>query len=192
MVRVKICCISSTEEAQQAIASCLKMVAKSAEHQARTELVQKELEHEKAMAVLRGQLLQQQAQATTISQLKNWLGPMYTNPNRAIKQLDLLGFNSNSLNRTLSLLEKQMSNHANRSSKPIMFTNPHVERDESSSEVYDLRSQVTRLKRELEQLKSQGVRPAQHLQPIPNFKQLDPIDIPWPPQAPGKSLPYRR
>ena len=181
-----------SKEARQAITSCMLLVAKSAQQQARTELAQKELEHEKEMAVLRGQLLQQQAQATTLDQLRRWLSPLYSNQNRAIKQIELLGFNSNSLNRTLNLLEKQMSNRSNRPSTPVMFSNPHVAQDDSQSDVYDLRSQVKRLKQELEKLRSQSVQPAQHLQPIFENKQLDPIDFPWPSQTPGQSSQFRR
>jgi len=124
--------------------------------------------------------------------LKNWLGPLYTNQNRAIQQIQMLAYSSNAINRTLTLLEKQMSTKNSGTSTQAVYANPYLKRDERDSEVYDLKRQVNELKNQIQQFQSQRVQPANHLQPIFDSKQTKPLDIPWPTEEPGGQKQYRR
>ncbi len=177
---------------REVIESALALVAKNAQTEANTQIAELKIEHEKEMASMRGQAVQMSTQHNNAENLKNWLGPLYTNQNRAIQQIQMLAYSSNAINRTLTLLEKQMSTKNSGGSTQASNANPYLKRDEHDSEVYDLKRQVNELKKQIQQIQPQRVQPANHLQPIFDSKQTKPLDISWPTEGPWNQQQNRR
>ena len=165
---------------RKVIENAMALVVKNAQTKANAEISKLKIEHEKELASFRGQLLQMSTQMKTVDDFKNWLGPLYTNQNRTIQQIQMLAYGSNTINRTLSLLEKQMSTNDSVSSVPVKYGNRPINQDKMDSEVYDLNRQVYQLKKQLQQLQSRDVQPANHLEPIFDNEQPKSLDIPWP------------
>ena len=168
---------------RKVIENALALVVKNAQSKADAEISKLKIAHEKELASFRGQLLQMSTQMKTIDDFKNWLGPLYTNQNRTIQQIQMLAYSSNTINRTLGLLEKQMSTNDSVSSVPVKYGNRTTNQDKVDSDVYDLNRQVYELKKQLQQLQqhqSRDVQPANHLEPIFDNEQPKSLDIPWP------------
>ena len=168
------------QSSKQVIENAMSLVEKNALAEADAKISEMKLKHEKELAAFRGQILQMSTQITTAENFKNWMGPLYTNQNRTIQQIQMLAYSANTINRTLNLLEKQMSTKVPSDSTHAKYTQPPIMQDKDSSQVYDLRRQVDELQRQLLQIQSQNVQPANHLQPIFDAQQPEPLDIPWP------------
>lgn len=171
------------QQMRRAVDKALTLVSKHAKSESLTEMAKLQSIHEQEMASMRGQVLQLSTQVHTVNDLRNWIGPLYTNQNRTIQHIQMMSASSNALNRTLALLEKQLSSKPTPAPAPIKYANPHVVQDESKSDVYYLKRQVNQLQQQLRQMQMQSdkIQPAQHLQPIYNsFQPLEPLDSTFP------------
>ena len=170
----------SEASSQKIIESCLAMASRNSQMESVAQMSSMQVDYERQIAEMRREMTQMSAQLGAMGELKNWLGPIYSNQNRAMHQMQMMTQSSGTLNRILAMLEKQMSTKQMANSKPVKFTNPHVYQDPREAEVYSLRRQLTELKEQMNQMRPQNVAPAHHLQPIFDSKQPEPLDIPWP------------
>ncbi len=167
---------------RRAIEKAMMLVARNAKSESLIEMANMEAKHRDEQASLRGQLLQLSTQVHTVNDLRNWIGPLYTNQNRTIQHLQLMSASSNTLNRTLSLLEKQLSSKAASQPTSVKYSNPHVVQNDPDSKVYYLEREIGELKQQLQkmqQMRTDKIQPAQHLQPIyDSSQQLEPLESP--------------
>ena len=167
---------------RRVIGKAMMLVAKNAQSESLIAMAEMQAKHEEEKAAMRGQLVQLSTQVHTVNDLRNWIGPLYSNQNRTIQHIQMMSASSNALNRTLSLLEKQLSSKPATPPIAVKYSNPHVVQHDPKSEVYDLRKQITELKQQLHkmrQVQTDKIQPAQHLQPIYNSnRQLEPLESP--------------
>lgn len=162
--------LKSCQTEQEAIATinrAMEMVARQTKDQFKTEMTLLQLEHQKEISLVNGRLLQMQGQLETTLTLKQWLGPLYTNQNRALQQMQLLATDSAELNRTLGILEQTLKTEskkisANRVARQTSRDNI-LGRDR---ELASLRSQILQLETRLQKLSNGAVRAADHQQPL--------------------------
>jgi hypothetical protein len=181
---------------RRVIEKAMILVAKNAQSESRMEMAHMQIRHEEEKAALRGQLLQLSTQVHTVNDLRDWIGPLYANQNRTIQHIQLLSANSSALNRTLSLLEKQLSSQATTSPTATKQSKPRVAQHDPVSEVYDIGQQIDELKQQLQkmrQMQTDKIQPAQHLQPIYNSsQQLEPLESPPFPASMNWAPDYKR
>lgn len=181
---------------QKVIEKAMMLVARNAQSESQIAMAQMQAKHEQEKAEMRGQLVQLSTQIHTVNDLRNWIGPLYTNQNRTIQHMQMMSASSYALNRTLSLLEKQLSNNATASPTTTNYSGSRVVQADSTSEVYNLKQQISELQQQLHDMQrtqTDKVQPAQHLEPIYNSNQrLEPLESPPFPESMNWSPKPRR
>ncbi len=192
---------------QQAIESAMLMVAETAAAKAEAKIAKLEAAHQASIYRLQTQLNEMAAQSNAVGQLREWLGPIYTNQNRNYQQMQLVAANNATMNRTLSLLEKQIelakTNHVGQmirnhtiasadyiTSDPVETTpkivvNQPVDvppKDERSASPQDNSTEIQRLQSQLSELQSR----LDQLQsnPVRSAGHLEPVFTPDKPLRP--------
>ena len=89
------------------LASTMKLLVRNAELEAQAEIAQIQLKHEREMAATRENLIQLQARMSATGEVKNWMGPLYTNLNQTQQSMNNVMTNLQLVNRTLRLLENE-------------------------------------------------------------------------------------
>ena len=145
------------------------------------------------MLSMQTRMHQLSVESTSLSQLREWLGPIYANQNRNYQQMQLVSANNATMNRTLALLEKQIDrtkpdatsqtilNHTMAkadfaTSQPVgsisqnnfseaKKLNP-AKKHASLDEIHLLRTQLTQLQSRLDELQKSNVQAAGHLEPL--------------------------
>ena len=180
----------SVELQQKAIEAAMLMVAETAEANSHVKIAELEATHQETVSSLQVQINQLSAGATSVSQLREWLGPIYTNQNRNYQQMQLVSANNATMNRTLSLLEKQIE-RANEKQQSQTIRNHTIAKADyitsvpvnsmpannanrqyaqaqnvNADEIKRLKSQILELQSRLEKLHSDSVQRAGHLEPV--------------------------
>lgn len=93
---------------RKAIEAAMLMVSETAQANAEAQIAKLEATHQQEMARLQMKVHQLSVETTSVNQLQEWLGPIYTNQNRNYQQMKLVSVNNAAINRTLALLEKQI------------------------------------------------------------------------------------
>lgn len=89
------------------LASTMKLLVRNAELEAQAEVAQLQLKHEREMAATRENLIQLQTRMSATGEVKNWMGPLYTNLNQTQQSLNNVMTNLQLVNRSLRLLENE-------------------------------------------------------------------------------------
>jgi hypothetical protein len=110
--------------AEKLIGSVMRLIARNAELAGKARIAQIEAAKEQEMAALRAEVVRLSAQAGFVADLQQWLGPLYSNQNRSLQQMQLLASGSSALHRTLSLLEAHLD-RANQI-EPQLVKNEHA------------------------------------------------------------------
>ena len=97
----------SQESRRRILGTTMKLLVRNAELESQTQVAQLQLKHERELAALKGDLMHVQAQLSSVGEIKNWMGPLYTNQNQTQQQMNNLMTNLQLVNRTLRLLEKE-------------------------------------------------------------------------------------
>ncbi len=191
----------SDDARRQVIEAALLMIAETSEAKAQAKIARLEASHQKQLTDLRSQLEQSNPPSSSVSQIREWLGPIYTNQNRNFHQLQTMAANGQSLNRQVGLLERKIDavnqslpaqtiqNRLYGEAMPARSKNhrkaevirPLHQRDQkeigqtqrirSSELANQLRQEIHELQNRLKILQSQTVRPANHLEPVFNPDQ---------------------
>lgn len=89
------------------LASTMKLLVRNAELESQAEVAQLQLQHERELAATRENLIQLQARMSASGEVKNWMGPLYTNLNQTQQSINNVMTNLQLVNRTLRLLENE-------------------------------------------------------------------------------------
>ena len=183
------------EDQCKVIEAALMMIAETSEAKAQARISRLEVIHQKQLTGLQHPL-KNSPETNSVSQFREWLGPIYTNQNRNFHQMQSLATNSQNLNRTVRMLERKIEaakpwtppqkiqnqlysesdssgiGNRNRIENAGMLEqrsqNEVVQRNriDSSEQANQLRQEIHDLQQRLKVLQQEAVRPVNHLEPV--------------------------
>ena len=191
----------SNDARRQVIEAALMMIAETSEAKAQLKIAKLEATHQKQLSELRSELKKSNSPPSSVSQIREWLGPVYTNQNRNFHQLQTMAADNQSLSQKVGLLERKID-AVNQSLPPRTIhnrlygeslsarsknhgqaeaTGPPHQRDQKdwgqpnrispSEQARRLRQEIHDLQNRLKVLQQEAVRPANHLEPVFNPDQ---------------------
>ena len=98
----------SHDTQRQVIEDALMMIAETSEAKAQARIALMEANYQKKLIELQNQMKSAAAPSNSFSQIREWLGPIYTNQNRNFHQMKTIAANSANLSRTVGLLQKKI------------------------------------------------------------------------------------
>ena len=200
MAKLLTAALQDREQSQDAqrkvIEGALMMIAETSEAKAQARIALLEANYQKQLTNLHNRLKKSAPPTNSFSQIREWLGPIYTNQNRNFHQMKTIAANSANLSRTVGLLQKKIeaklepslpqtiqnrlygdfteTEIANRDQVPGNRLQPQIDRRipdvsqriDNSEQASLLRQQIKSLQIRLQELQQKDVRPANHLEPV--------------------------